>query len=96
MQREVPLYVQGGSVLACVLLFGISAQRRKWRTLLGMFVLLIALAGGVSSCGGGGGGGGKACTNVVIAGTTPGAYTVKVTGTSDAITETGFVTLTVQ
>ena len=45
--------------------------------------------GGGSSSGGGGGGGG-------IAGTTDGNYTITITGTSGALTETGTVTLAVQ
>jgi hypothetical protein len=50
------------------------------------------------SCGGGGGnnsggGGGGGSHN---SGTTPGAYTIAVTGTSGSITATGTVTLNVQ
>jgi len=86
----------GGTVLACVLLFGIPARRRKWRAMLGMVIFFVALAGGLASCGGGGSGGTKACTGAIAPGTTPGAYTVTVTGTSGATTATGTLTLTVQ
>jgi len=84
----------GGSVLACVLLFGFS-ERRKWRqTMLGMLVLLALLGGGVVSCGGGGGGGGGGGNG--NPGTTPGSYTVTVTGTSGSTTAQCTVTIQVQ
>jgi hypothetical protein len=91
----VPWYATGGATLACLLLFGIPARRRSLRTMLGLLVLLVFLAGGVLSCGGGGsgGGGGGGTSNP---GTTAGTYTVTVTGTSGTITATGTVTLTVQ
>ncbi|MGA2047152.1 MAG: hypothetical protein ABSG96_05640 [Terracidiphilus sp.] len=87
-------YAASGAALAGLLLLGIPARRRSWRTLLGMFLFLIALTAGVAACGGGGngtGGGGGG-----IAGTTSGTYTITVTGTSSSTTETGTVTLTVQ
>jgi hypothetical protein len=87
----VPWYAAGGATLACLLLFGIPARRRKWRTMLGMVALLAAISSVVLGCGGGGGGG--CCGN---SGTTPGSYTITVTGTSGAGTETGTVALTVQ
>jgi len=91
----IPWSAAGGVAFACLLLFGIPARRRAWRTKLGMLGLLLVLAGGLVACGGsggsGGGGGGGG-----IAGTTAGTYTVTVTGTSGSTTETGTVTLTVQ
>jgi hypothetical protein len=101
----LPWYAAGGATLACLLLFGIPARRRKWRTLLGMLALLAALMSGVFACGGGGsagggsgGGGGGGGTS--IPGTTAGTYTITVTGTSgtgaSAITAASYVTLTVQ
>ncbi len=91
----VPWYAAGGATLACLLLICAPTRQRRWRTMLGMFVLLVALAGGVISCGGGGGGG---CTENCggNSGTTAGTYTITVTGTSETTTETGAVTLTVQ
>ena len=75
----------GVAALALLALFGIPAQRRKWRSLVGMLALLIAL-GSLAACGGGGGsssnGGGTKNP-----GTTAGAYTFTVTGSgSPAIT----------
>ena len=65
-----------GAALACVLLFGIPARRRGWRSMLGLLVVVSALAG--IGCGGG----------VVIPpnkpsvpGTSPGVYTFAVVGT---------------
>jgi len=86
---NVVRYGAGGMVLACILLFGIPARRRRWRALLGMLALAAVFAGSMAACSGGGGGGGKP-------GTTAGTYTITVTGTSGATTETGTVTLTVQ
>jgi len=84
-------YAAGGATLACLLLFGIPARRRSWRTMLGMLLLLVALAGGVLGCG---------STNTFITpetpGTTEGTYTITVIGTSGATTESGTVSLTVQ
>jgi hypothetical protein len=93
----LPWYAAGGATLACLLLFGIPARRRSWRTLLGALVLLMFLSGGVFACGGGGsagggGGGGGGGTS----GTTAGTYTITVTGTSGSTTATNTVTLTVQ
>ena len=38
-------------VLACMLLFGLPGLRRRWRALLGMFVLLAALGLSRLGCG---------------------------------------------
>ena len=91
----VPWYAASGAALACLLLFGIPARRRRVQTVLGMLVLVVSLTGGVLGCGGGGNGGGGGGGGG-IAGTTAGTYTVTVTGTSGSTTSTGTVTLTVQ
>ncbi len=89
----VPWYAAGGATLACILLFGIPARRRKWRTMLGMVVLLAAISACALGCGGGGGGGGGGGN----LGTTAGNYTITVTGTSGTTTETSpAIALTVQ
>jgi hypothetical protein len=94
-----PWYVAGSATLACVLLFGIPARRRRWRTLLAMLALLIAITGGVFACAGGGsagGGGGGGGGGTSDPGTTAGTYTITVTATSGTTTATGTVALTVQ
>jgi hypothetical protein len=82
----------GGTALACILLVGIPVRRRRWWGILGMLVLFSVL-GGALGCGGGSGNGGGGGGN---SGTTPGAYSITVTGTSGNITQEGMVTLTVQ
>jgi hypothetical protein len=90
--REVPWYTAGGAILACIMLFGIPARRRRWRAALGMAALLIIVAGGLLACGGGS----SSTCNGISPGTTPGSYTITVTATSGATTATGPVSLTVQ
>jgi hypothetical protein len=89
--RSVPWYAGGGAVLACAILFGIPARRRRLRNVLGMPVILVGLAGGMLACGGG-----TKCVPTTSPGTTAGTYTVTVTGTSGAQTETEAITLKVQ
>jgi hypothetical protein len=89
-------WYQGEAALACLLLFGIPARRRRLRTLLGMFAFLLFLTTGLISCGGGGGGGGGGGTGPTNPGTTAGAYVITVTGTQGAITASTTVNLTVQ
>jgi hypothetical protein len=81
----------GGTALACILLVGIPARRRRWWSILGMLVLLFSVVGGALGCGGGGNGGvgGRGGNS----GTTAGAYVITVTGTSGAITQTGTLSL---
>ena len=85
----------GGAVLALVFLFGIPERRRNWLAMLGLLVIFVS--GVAIGCGGGGGGnsggGGGGSSNP---GTTPGTYTVTVTGTAGSITQTTAVTVTVQ
>jgi hypothetical protein len=80
-----------GAVFALLVFFGIPARRRSWRTMLSILVAMIAL-GALASCGGVGSSGGGDGN----AGTSPGTYTVTVTGTSGATIASGTVTLTVQ
>lgn len=91
--RGIPWYAGGSAVLAGLFFFAIPARRRIARTMLGMLFLLAVFAGGVLACGGGGG---TTCTPTTTPGTTAGSYSITVTGTSGALTETGTVTLTVQ
>jgi hypothetical protein len=92
----VPWYAAGSATLACLLLFGLPAQRRSRRTMIGLLIFLAFITGGVLSCGGGSGGGSGGGGGDSNPGTTAGAYTVTVTGTSGTSTATGTVTLTVQ
>jgi hypothetical protein len=96
----VPWYAAGGAALACVLLFGIPARRRTWRTMLGMLAILVALSGGMVACGGGGGGstggGSTGGGGTGSAGTTAGTYTATITGTSGTTTNINTIILTVQ
>jgi len=91
------LWPSAGTALACLMLIGIPRRKRNWLTMVCLLVLIasfgaIGCGGGGNSGGGGGGGGGGGNT-----GTTPGTYTVTVTGTSGTLTGTvGTVTLTVQ
>ena len=82
-----------GAVLAALVLLWIPAKRRKWLTMLSG-VLAFALLSGLIACGGGGssssGGGGT-----TIAGTTPGSYTLTITGTGNDAASTK-ATTTVQ
>jgi hypothetical protein len=82
------IFTIGGSVAMSVLLFGIPARRRRWKTLLSV-LLFASSAGAVIGCGG--------ATNAAKApanpGTTLGAYTVTVTGTSGATVQSTSVTV---
>jgi subtilase family serine protease len=91
--RGIPWYAKGGAVLACTLLLGIAPQRRKWRSMLGMVMLLVALGGGALACGGGSS---TSCTSTTTPGTTVGSYTITITGTSSATTATNTIALTVK
>ncbi|MGD0098604.1 MAG: Ig-like domain repeat protein [Terracidiphilus sp.] len=86
----------GGVALAFAFLLITPRQRRNWLAVLALLAVVASIGvfgcggGGSSGSGGGGGGGGNT-------GTTPGAYTVTVTGTSGATTVTiAAVSLTVQ
>jgi hypothetical protein len=90
---RVSWYAGGSAAFACLLLFGIPSCRRSWRAMLGMLALLTAFTFGAVACGGGTI---PICNVVGPPPTTAGTYTITVTGTSGALTETGTVTLTVQ
>jgi hypothetical protein len=87
----------GGATLALAFLFRIPRRRRNWLALLGLFCLLVSIAGigcGSSNSGtGSGGGGGGGTSNP---GTTAGTYTITITGTSGSAVVTATDVLTVQ
>jgi hypothetical protein len=93
--QRASAYTFAGTALACLLFFGIPARRRRWRSLLGIFLLLAAFTATMTACGGGGHGG-VACPQVITPGTTAGNYTITVTGTSGSQSQTTTLTLTVQ
>lgn len=83
----------GGVALAGLLLFGIPARRRAWRTWLGILVF-AGMLGVLSGCGGGGSGGGGGGNG--NPGTTAGAYTFTLTGTdADNVKQTVTINVTV-
>jgi Big-like domain-containing protein len=74
----------GSAVLACGLLFGVPARRRRWRSMLSLLLILVAV-GGFSAC----------VTPAKII--SVGIYTFKVTGTdSKDKTKTATATVTVE
>jgi hypothetical protein len=94
-QNRSLFWPAGGATFAFVLLF-VGPRKRKDRVAV-IGLLFLFMSTGLVACGGGGigsggGGGGRGNT-----GTTPGAYTITVTGTSGALSATvGALALTVQ
>jgi hypothetical protein len=90
----MPWYATGGATLACLVLLGIPGRRRRWQTMLGMVLLLVAIGSGMLACGGSA----KTTTNNTgTPGTASGTYMITVTGTpTTGSPVTGTVTLTVQ
>jgi sugar lactone lactonase YvrE len=95
-QDRLPWAPTGGILLACAVLFAVPARRRSWRAINSVVVLLAAACGALVGCGGDGNKGGYPCTSVAVAGTSPGTYTVIITGTSGTTTATGAITVVVQ
>jgi hypothetical protein len=89
LQRNNRWYTAaGGAALACVLFFGIPARRRGWKSMLGLLVFLVTMAG--VGCGGGGGNNNPPVT----IGTTAGTYVFTVTG-KDTVTSTTAPAITI-
>jgi hypothetical protein len=85
----------GAAALACVLLWGIPGLKRKgllgrMRNVTLLLVFFAALLGTSTGCGG------NHSMKVTNPGTTPGSYSITVTGKSGAISSTGTVTVIVQ
>jgi subtilase family serine protease len=85
-------WMGGGAVLAFLVLLGIPARRRSWRSMLGAVALIVAL-GALSGCGDFW----EAPSGNSADGTTAGTYTFTVTGTGSpavtAVTTTFTVTI---
>jgi large repetitive protein len=88
---RVPWAQASGAALACIVLL-IAPMRRRWLTLLAWVVLFVAVGG----VGCGGSGSMSSSGPPPNQGTSPGTYTVTITGVSGSMTETGTVALTVQ
>jgi hypothetical protein len=88
----------GGATFGLVLLFVKPWKRKDRLALIGL--MLLFLSAGLIACGGGGSGSGGSSgskTGITNPGTTAGAYTITVTGTSGSLSTTvGAVALTVQ
>jgi hypothetical protein len=93
---QVPkiLAVGGETLAAVVLVFIFPIRRRRWQSLIAT-IILVVLVNAASGCGGtttpvstGGGGGSP--------GTTPGNYTITITGTSGSSTANATVNFSVQ
>jgi len=91
--KGTPWLPAGGATLAGLLLFGMSARRRKWRTILGTLALLLAVAGSGLGCGSSGG---ATTGGTIIPGTNVGVYIITVTGTSGSATVINTVNLIVR
>ena len=89
--NKVPLQwaTRGGAVLACLLFFGLPRRRRNWAAGL-LTLILAAVSLGLAGCSS------TPTYSSPSTGTSVGAYTVTVTGTSGATIATGSVSLTVQ
>jgi hypothetical protein len=81
---EANFTTSGSVAMSALLLFGIPARRRRWKTLLSM-LLFATIAGAVIGCGG--------ATNAAKTPANPGTYTLTVTGTSGAIVQSTAVTV---
>ncbi|HEX4032123.1 MAG TPA: chitobiase/beta-hexosaminidase C-terminal domain-containing protein [Terracidiphilus sp.] len=81
----------GGGMLAALLFFWIPVRRRKWLSMFGL-LLLVALGFAATGCGGNQAG----ASTSGGSGTTPGDYTVVVSGTSGSQVENLAVQVTVQ
>ena len=83
------LTLGGGGTMAALLLFCLPPRRRKWRMLFGLLLAAVLLTA-VSGCGG------KITLTANKTGTTAGAYTITVTGSSGTLQATTSVAVAVQ
>jgi hypothetical protein len=90
--HQRPWLPAGGGVFAAALLLCFRVKRRRWLAMTAVLAFSAIVLLGMEACGGGGNGG----SGQVSPGTTAGAYTVTVTGTSGAESQTAVVKLTVE
>jgi subtilase family serine protease len=84
----------GGLAFASLILLILPLRKRRGLRMLGLLCLIGVGLGSLSGCGGNSSGT-KVCSNVISGGTTAGAYTVTITGTSGATTATTSIALTI-
>jgi hypothetical protein len=89
------LFGAGGLAFAGVLLLGLRPARRKWTTLLGIVLVTMFLAAGLSGCQGSGAKS-TGSSQPTDTGTTHGAYVIKITATAGSFTSTGTINVQVQ
>jgi len=87
-KRAVKSWYMGAASLACILIFGLKARRRRWQTLLTLLACLGVLPSAMLGCG--------FRVRTMNPGTTSGTYIVTVTGSSGATTASAKVAVTVQ
>jgi hypothetical protein len=90
----LPGVAAGGAAFACIFLVIVPFNRRGWRNMLGALVLYALFVCGMNGCT-------IVATQSTTAqatntGTTPGTYTITITGASGSTSSTGSFTLTVQ
>jgi len=89
------IFGAGGIAFAGALLFAVPRRSQRWRSTLGIFIALAALAT-LSACGGSKSGSGGGSTPHTVPGTTAGVYTFTVSGAgNDTAATKAATTLTV-
>jgi hypothetical protein len=86
-----PFLKLGEGTLVAILFLWLPFRRRNWQTMFGL-LLLTTLAAITTGCGGSK----SSATTQGSSGTTAGAYTITVTGTSGTMQSTANVSLSVQ
>jgi hypothetical protein len=82
-------HAAAGGVLACTLLFCVPLRKRQWKSMPGLLLLLLTLAGGAIGCG-------VDTWKQFVRPTTLGTYIVTVTGTSGTAVATVTISVIVE
>jgi hypothetical protein len=85
----------GGAALAGILLFGLRAQRLRFRAFLASILLFAAFACAITACGGGGNSSSNPPPNTNL-GTSPGTYVVTINATTGNLSASTAVNVVVQ